>query len=119
MAVTHFEHSHPAAFKHARELLMMEQGRERVIRTIEKDGLSEEDARALVAEAWGDSRGDRRGEGRAELVRGIAMVAGGLISTLVSLFESVTVGSPVYIVFTGLLLYGAFSIISGVKKLAS
>ena len=119
MAGTDHRTRHPAAFERACELLIMEQGRERVIRQIADGGIDESQAEALVAQAWDASRGDRRREGRTEIARGIAMVAGGLVASVVCFIALSGLGSPIFFVFTGLLLYGAFSIISGVRKLAS
>jgi hypothetical protein len=93
---------------------MMEQSRDRVIAQIASSGLSEQEAGELVKEAWGAGRGDRRDEGTAEISRGVGLIVLGILATLFfsALLRPVGVG----LLFWGAMLYGIFSVISGVKK---
>jgi hypothetical protein len=96
---------------------MMEQPRERVIEQIARAGLSEQDASALVSEAWRAGRGDRRGEGRTEIVRGSGMIVAGLAASL--LLSSLLGSFGIRLLFWGIVLYGIFDVINGVRKLSS
>ena len=104
----------PERYKRAYELLMMEQSRDRVIAQIATSGLSERDAAELVEEAWLAGRGDRRGEGTTEIIRGVGLIALGVVATLfsVALLRPVGVG----LLVGGAMLYGVFSVIDGVRK---
>jgi len=107
----------PERYRRAYELLMMEQPQDRVVHQIAMSGLSTEDATALVAEAWEAGRGDRRGEGRVELMRGAGVFAAGLLATI--FLSSALSAFGWYVLFWGAMLYGVFDVIRGAKKLLS
>jgi len=107
----------PERYRRAYELLMMEQPRDRVAHQIAMSGLSTEDATALVAEAWEAGRGDRRGEGRTEIMRGVGVFSAGLLATV--FLSSVLSAFGWYVLFWGAILYGIFDIVRGLKKLSS
>ena len=107
----------PKHYRQAYDLLMMEQPKERVIEQIIRAGMSDKDAADLVAEAWRSGRGDRRGEGRTEIMRGVTLLLVGLVMTL---FFSINVGPlAIRFIFGGAILYGLFDLIRGARKLSS
>lgn len=115
----HYEATHPELFRRACELLVMEQPRDRVEMLIDREAPGGLDSRALVRHAWDYTRGERRDEGKAELLRGALMLGGGLVASIAALTVLTGLGSPIHVIFTGLILYGGYLIVSGLKKLSS
>ena len=115
----HYEATHPELFRRACDLLVMEQPRDRVEMMMDREAPDGLDTRALVQHAWDFTRGERRGEGKAEAQRGALLLGGGLLATIAVATVLMGLGSPIFVIFTGLILYGGYLIVSGLKKLSS
>jgi hypothetical protein len=115
----HYEATHPELFRRACELLVMEQPRDRVEMLIDREAPNGLDARALLRQAWDFTRGERRDEGKAEVLRGALMLGGGLLASIAAFTVLTGLGAPFYVIFTGLIGYGGYLIVSGLKKLSS
>lgn len=113
-----FDVTHPDLFRRACEWLVMEQPRDRVEMMVGREGLEAEEARALVAQALASTRGERRGEGRDELSKGIGLLATGVVLTIAGSTLLQGLGAPFFILFTGMIGYGGFLVVSGLKKLS-
>ena len=71
----------------------------------------------LVEEARRAGRGERRGEGRAEIVRGVGLIVAGIVATV--FFSALLRPTGTALIFWGAVLYGIFNLITGVRKLSS